>query len=166
LDCFEDEKIVAAAGVKQLSKIDISVPVFDVFNQDKKPTFRDGMPWPEGISNGEGRGQEAGYKPVNGRTSWDAGVIYGYGTDTGYLAKAGLEHELKSLNLMFSMKDIIKLMGPNTASYIEMGDQLGTLEPGKLADIVILGGNPFDGYWNMLNTKVTIKGGVIVSDQR
>jgi hypothetical protein len=45
-----------------------------------------------------------------------------------------LEHELKSLNLMFSMKDIIKLMGPNTASYIEMSDQLGTLEAGKLAD--------------------------------
>ena len=28
--------------------------------------------------------QEAGYKAVNARTSWDAGVIYGYGTDTNY----------------------------------------------------------------------------------
>ena len=80
--------------------------------------------------------------------------------------KAGLEHELKSLNLMFSMQDIIKLMGPNSASYIEMSDQLGTLEAGKLADIVILNGNPLDGYWNMLNTKLTIVGGKIVSDQR
>jgi imidazolonepropionase-like amidohydrolase len=57
-------------------------------------------------------------------------------------------------------------MGPNSASYIEMGDQLGTLEAGKLADIVILNGNPLDGYWNMLNTKLTIAGGKIVSDQR
>jgi imidazolonepropionase-like amidohydrolase len=162
----EDAKRVATAGVKQLSTIGFGVPVFGVFADDNKPRFRDGKPWPDAIIDGEGRGREAGYKIVNARTSWDAGVIYGYGTDTGYLPKAGLEHELKSLNIMFSMRDIIKLMGPNTASYIEMSDQLGTLEPGKLADIVVVDGNPFDGYWNMLNTKLTIKGGVVVSDQR
>jgi len=115
---------------------------------------------------GDGRGQEAGYKAVNARTSWDAGVVYGYGTDTNYDPKAGLEHELKSLNLMFSMQDIIKLMGPNTASYIQMSDQLGTLEPGKLADLVLLDGNPLEGYWNFLNTKVVLKGGVVVVDKR
>jgi len=163
---FEDAKKVAAAGVKQLSTIGFGVPVFGVFADDNKPRFRDGKPWPESILDGDGRGQEAGYKTVNARTSWDAGVVYGYGTDTNYAPKAGLEHELKSLNLMFSMQDIVKLLGPNTASYIEMSDQLGTLEAGKLADIVLLGGNPFDGYWNLLNPKLVIKGGVIVSDQR
>ena len=163
---FEDAKRVAAAGVKQLSTIGFGVPVFGVFADDNVPRFRDGGAWPDKILEGDGRGQEAGYKAVNARTSWDAGVIYGYGTDTGYLAKAGLEHELKSLNLMFSMQDIVKLMGPNTASYIEMSDQLGTLEAGKLADIVLVAGNPLDGYWNMLNTKLTIVGGRIVSDQR
>jgi imidazolonepropionase-like amidohydrolase len=163
---FEDARRAAAAGVKQLSTIGFGVPVFGVFADDNKPRFRDGRPWPESILDGDGRGQEAGYKAVNARTSWDAGVVYGYGTDTGYAPKAGLEHELKSLNLMFSMQDIIKLLGPNTASYIEMSDQLGTLEVGKLADIVLLGGNPLDGYWNLLNTKLVIKGGVIVSDLR
>ncbi|PYS44903.1 MAG: hypothetical protein DMG13_33120 [Acidobacteria bacterium] len=163
---FEDAKKVAAAGVKQLSTIGFGVPVFGVFANDNVPRFRDGKAWPDSIIDGDGRGQEAGYKAVNARTSWDAGVIYGYGTDTGYLPKAGLDHELKSLNLMFSMRDIIKLMAPNTASYIEMSNQLGTLETGKLADIVLLGGNPLEGYWNLLNTKLVIKGGVIVSDQR
>jgi len=162
----EDAERVASAGVKQLSTIGFGVPVFGVFASDNKPRFRDGKPWPEAILDGEGRGREAGYKAVNARTSWDAGVVYGYGTDTNYQPKAGLEHELKSLNLMFSMQDIIKLMGPNTASYIEMSDQLGTLEAGKLADIVVLDGNPLEGYWNMLRTKLTIKDGVIVSDQR
>jgi len=163
---FEDAKRVAAAGVKQLSTIGFGVPVFGVFANDNKPRFRDGKPWPESILDGDGRGQEAGYKAVNARTSWDAGVIYGYGTDTNYAPKAGLEHELKSLNLMFSMQDVVKLMGPNTASYIEMSNDLGTLETGKLADIVLLAGNPLDGYWNFLNPKLVIKGGAIVSDQR
>jgi imidazolonepropionase-like amidohydrolase len=157
---------VAAAGVKQLSTVGFGVPVFGVFANDNQPRFRDGKPWPEGILAGEGGGQEAGYKAVNARTSWDGGVIYGYGTDTNYDPKAGLAHELKTLNLMFSGQDLIKLMGPNSASYIEMSNDLGTLEAGKLADIVLLGGNPLDGYWNLLNTKVVLKGGVIVSDQR
>jgi imidazolonepropionase-like amidohydrolase len=163
---FEDARKVAAAGVKELSTIGFGVPVFGVFAADNKPRFRDGKPWPESILDGEGRGQEAGYKAVNARTAWDAGVVYGYGTDTNYEPRAGLEHELKSLNLMFSMQDIIKLMGPNTASYIQMSDQLGTLEPGKLADIVLLAGNPLEGYWNMLNAKMVVKGGVIVVDKR
>jgi imidazolonepropionase-like amidohydrolase len=168
---MEDSKKMAQLGVKQLSTIGFGVPVFAVegdpkFPDDNTPRFRDGNAWPDKILDGDGRAQEAGYKPVNARTSWDAGIVYGYGTDTGYLAWAGLEHELKTLNLMFSMRDIIKLMGPNSASYLEMSDQLGTLEAGKLADIVLLGGNPLDGFWNMLNAKVTIVGGKIMSDQR
>jgi imidazolonepropionase-like amidohydrolase len=163
---FEDAKRVAASGVKQLSTIGFGVPVFGVFADDNTPRFRDGGAWPDKILDGDGRGQEAGYKAVNARTSWDAGVIYGYGTDTTYDPKAGLAHELKSLNLLFSMRDVVKLMGPNSASYIEMSSDLGTLEAGKIADIVLLGGNPLDGYWNFLNTKVVVKGGVVVSDQR
>ena len=103
---------------------------------------------------------------VNARTVWDQGAILGYCTDTTYDPKAGLDHELKGLNVMFSMQDLVKLMGPNTASYIQMGDQLGTLEPGKLADIILLDGNPLEGYWNWLKTRVVVKGGVIVVDKR
>jgi imidazolonepropionase-like amidohydrolase len=141
-------------------------PVFGVFADDNKPRFRDGKPWPDSITGGVRLGEEAGYMPVNARTVWDAGVTLGYCTDTVYDAKAGLDHELKMLNVMFSMRDLIKMMGPNTAAYIEMGDQLGTLEPGKLADIILLDGDPLEGYWNWLKTKVVVKGGVVVVDKR
>ena len=67
---------------------------------------------------------------------------------------------------MFSPQDIVKLMGPNTAAFIEKSSELGTLEPGKLADIVLLDGNPLEGYWNLLNASVVIKGGAVVVDKR
>jgi hypothetical protein len=32
--------------------------------------------------------------------------------------------------------------------------------------MVILDGNPMEGYWNMLKTKIVIKGGAVVVDKR
>jgi imidazolonepropionase-like amidohydrolase len=162
----EEAKKLVDTGSKILTTTGFGPPVFGVFADDNKPRFRDGKPWPESIVDGVRLGEEAGYAMVNARTVWDQGGIVGYCTDTTYDPLAGLNQELKVLNVMFSAQDIIKLMGPNTASYIQMGDQLGTLEAGKLADITIVDGNPLDGYWNMLKTKVVLKSGVVVVDKR
>src|SRR5689334_261580 len=78
----DDAKAVKDAGVQVLSCVGFGAPVFDVFNKENVPTFRDGGKWPDAILDGEGRGREAGYKPVNARTLWDGGVVYGYATDT------------------------------------------------------------------------------------
>jgi len=161
----EDANKVAAAGTKVLGTVSFGSPVFGVFANDNAPRFRDGKAWPDGIVDGVRLGEEAGYMPVNARTIWDAGAMLGYCTDTTYDPKAGLDHELKMLNVMFSMRDLIKMMGPNSASYIQMGDQLGTLEPGKLADIILLDGDPLEGYWNWLKTKLVVKGGTVVVDK-
>jgi imidazolonepropionase-like amidohydrolase len=162
----EDAKKLAASGTKILTTIGFGAPVFGVFAEDNTPRFRDGKPWPESIVDGVRLGEEAGYMLVNARTVWDQGAVLGYCTDTTYDPAAGLDHELKSLNVMFSMPDIVKLMGPNTAAYVQLGDQIGTLEPGKLADLILLDGDPLKGYWNMLKTKLVLKGGVIVVDKR
>jgi len=162
----EDAKRVAAAGVRVLATIGFGAPVFGVFANDNQPRFRDGKPWPDSIVGGVRLGEEAGYMPVNARTLFDAGVVLGYCTDTTYAPLAGLEHELKSFNMMFSMQDMVRIMGPNTAAYIQMGDQLGTLEAGKLADIVLLDGDPLEGYWNWLKAKVVVKSGKVVVDKR
>jgi imidazolonepropionase-like amidohydrolase len=160
----EQAKLVADAGIENLSTVGFAVPLFGVFNQDNVPTFRDGSPWPSGIL---GTGSNAaGEKPVNARTLWDNGVVYGFGTDTNYLPRAGLYHELKVLNLMFSPRDILKLMGPNTAAFIEMTDDLGTIEPGKIADLTLVDGDPLELIFNLMNVAVVVKGGEIVADHR
>jgi imidazolonepropionase-like amidohydrolase len=163
---------LAKTGTIALGTVGFGAPIFGVFANDNNPRFRDGKPWPESIAGanrdaaGRALGTEAAYPIVNARTIWDNGGLIGYCTDTNSEPLAGLEHELKSYSIVFSMQDIFKLMGPNTAAYIGMGDQLGTLEAGKLADIVLLDGNPMDGIHNMLKTKVVVKGGKVVVDKR
>ncbi|HZJ31919.1 MAG TPA: amidohydrolase family protein [Vicinamibacterales bacterium] len=163
---------LASTGTIALGTVGFGAPIFGVFAEDNNPRFRDGKPWPESIAGanrdaaGKALGTEAAYPIVNARTIWDHGGLIGYCTDTNYEARAGLEHELKSYSVMFSMQDIFKLMGPNTAAYIGMSDQLGTLEAGKLADILLLDGNPLEGIHNMLKTKVVLKGGKVVVDKR
>jgi imidazolonepropionase-like amidohydrolase len=163
-----EAEVVKNAGVEVLSCIGFGVPVFGVHNQENKPTFRDGKPWPEGTLNSQApnRGIEAGEKAVNARTLFDAGVVFGYGTDTGYAVKAGLAHELRALNLMFSPQDLIKILGPNTAAFLDREKELGTLEAGKFADLLLLDGNPLEGYWHLLNPRVVVKGGVVMVDKR
>ena len=143
------------------------------FPKDNTPRFRDGKPWPEGIAaavrdaNGKATGTEAGYPIVNARTIWDAGhSALGFSTDQNYADLVVLEHELKSFSIMFSMQDIFEIMGQNTANYVGLGDQIGTLEPGKLADIILLSGNPLENIYGLLTTKVVFKGGRIVVDKR
>ena len=162
----EQAQAIAATGAQVSSSTGFGSPIFDVFNHDNQPDFRDGKPWPQGVLTHRGEGNEAGYMPVNLRTLYDAGVPVTYSTDTTFDARAGLAHELKTLGLVFSVPDLIKILGPNSAKFIDREKDLGTLEPGKLADILVLGNNPYDGFWYFLNPEVVIKGGVVMVDQR
>ena len=119
-----------------------------------------------GIVDGVRLGEEAGYMIVNARTLFDNGAMVGYCTDTVYDAVAGLEHELKSFSIVFSMADLHRIMGPNSARYVGMESEIGTLEVGKRADIILQSGNPTENIYGLLSTKLTMKDGRIVIDKR
>jgi cytosine/adenosine deaminase-related metal-dependent hydrolase len=143
--------------------------------KDNTVRFRDGKPWPEAIAGanrdpkGRALGTEAGYTIVNARRIWDADPNHqtiSYSTDQNAADLVVLEHELKSYSIVFSMADIHRIIGINAARYVGMADQIGTLEAGKLADIILIDGNPTLNIYEMLKTKVVLKEGKVVVDKR
>ena len=150
-------KRIAGAGIPMTSTLAVFVPHF---GDDNTPLFRDAMPFPWDTLSSAGQG------PVNARLLWDAGISYGYGTDTSWAPKVSLADELRALSLVFSARDISKILGQGAARSALKQDQIGTIEPGKAADLVLVAGNPLTHTDDLLNTVVTIKGGRIVSDKR
>ncbi len=150
------EKIVRA-GIPMTTTLAIFLPHFD---QNNEPLFRDRLffPWETIASAGQG--------PVNARLLWNAGISYGYGTDTSWHPRETLRDELRALNLTFSPRDIVRIMGLNAARSALRDKELGSLEPGKLADIVVVNGNPNEDSSALLNVMTTIKGGVVMVEKR
>ena len=46
------------------------------------------------------------------------------------------------------------------------GAELGTVEVGKLADLIVVAGNPFDDITNVRRLQLVLKEGRVVSDKR
>lgn len=145
------------------------------FPRDNMPRFRNGQAWPESIAGanrdpqGRATGTEGGYTIINARRIWDADPAHrtiSFSTDQNFDDLLVLEHELKSYSIVFSMRDIFQIIGPNSARYVGMEDEIGTLEPGKIADIILLSGNPTYNIYGMLTNEVTILGGEVVVDKR
>jgi imidazolonepropionase-like amidohydrolase len=181
---YDQAERVAQTGSIVAGMIGFGAPNIDTLSgppaavqwpKDNTARFRDGKPWPEAIAGanrdpkGRATGTEGGYTIINIRRIWDADPNHqtvSYSTDQNAADLVVLEHELKSFSIVFSMADIHKIIGPNSARYVGMADQIGTLEPGKLADIILIDGNPTLNIYEMLKTKVVLKEGKVVVDKR
>jgi imidazolonepropionase-like amidohydrolase len=149
----EQVQTIVRAGIPMMSTLGVFVPYFDARNQ---PLFRDNEPFPWNTLPSGGQG------PVNARLLWEAGIVYGFGTDTRWLPRESLAVELRPLALMFSPADIVSIMTKNAAATVHKSAQVGTLEVGKLADIVILDGDPLTDVTALLKVHSVVKGGEVV----
>jgi imidazolonepropionase-like amidohydrolase len=148
---------IAKAGIPMTSTLAIFLPHFD--REKNAPLFRDAQPFPWDTISSAGQG------PVNARLLWQAGITYGYGTDTSWHPRETLADELRALQLTFSPNDIVTILTKNAAISAIKGDQLGTLEPGKVGDAVILDGDPLANVTHLLNVRMVIKDGQVVVDR-
>ncbi len=159
----------AEYGLVMTSTLGIFLPAFadrnayvraGVGDDDNVPRFTDLEPFPINRLSSASQGL------VNARILWNAGIIYGFGTGTPFPPSDALPHELIPLKLVFSNNDIVTILTKNAAFSVRRDDALGTLEPGKFADMVILGGDPLADIDNLLNVEVVIRTGQIVVDNR
>lgn len=148
---------IAGAGIPMTSTLSVFVPHFDAAGV---ALFRDGEPFPWHTLSSAGQG------PVNARLLWEAGLVYGYGTDTQWPPRESLADELRALRLVFSPAEVVQIITRNAAAATLHGDDFGTLEVGKYGDIVIVDGDPLQDSSALLNVVATIKEGALVYRQQ
>ena len=96
----------------------------------------------------------------------DAGVKMALGSDIRPLKDAGL------LEMGLWVKDgatpwqTLQAATKNAAAVCGAADDLGTVEVGKLADLIVVGANPLDDIDNVRKLELVLKEGRIVSDKR
>lgn len=100
------------------------------------------------------------------RKALNAGVKMALGSDIRPLKEAAL------LELGLWVRDgaspwqALVAATRNGAAICGVGDQLGTVEPGKIADLIVVGANPLEDIDNVRKLQLVLKDGRIVSDKR
>ncbi|MBW2618802.1 MAG: amidohydrolase family protein [Deltaproteobacteria bacterium] len=105
------------------------------------------------------------------RKAWEAGVKIANGSDCGMPTQPhgtnAKELELLAGNGMSTMEAIVTAT-KNAAAALKLGDKLGTVEKGKLADLVVVKGDPLSDI-KILQKKekigLVVKDGVVCADR-
>lgn len=94
----------------------------------------------------------------------EAGVRHVAGTDAGwrYTPIEGLPLEMELMQEAgLPAMDVLVAATGRAADVIEVGDCVGTLTPGKLADVIAVPGNPLDDLGRLRDMRLVMQGGAV-----
>lgn len=100
-----------------------------------------------------------------------AGGKVALGTDfDGYITQFDLGMPIHEIRLMqeagMTAMQILVAATKHSAGVCKLGNQLGTIEPGKIADLLIVNGNPLDDLESLLDVQMVIHNGELIRDSR
>lgn len=96
------------------------------------------------------------------KNAHEAGVKIAFGTDSGVSAHGENAREFELMvEAGMDEADALKAATVQSAQLLNVDDTLGTLEAGKLADIVAVSGNPLDNISVMKKVAFVMKDGVV-----
>jgi len=98
----------------------------------------------------------------------DSGVRIAFGTDTMASLKAGAS-EIQELEYMveagLSPGDAIRAATRDAADHLGLLDTIGTIEAGKMADLILVDGDPLADIEAMNNIQLVLQSGAVVYDR-
>lgn len=94
--------------------------------------------------------------------AYENGVTIAFGTDSGVSPHGENAQEFQyMLNAGMSEMEAITAATVTAANHIGLGDKIGTLEIGKLGDMIAVGGDPLSDISELLDVDFVMKGGVV-----
>jgi imidazolonepropionase-like amidohydrolase len=102
----------------------------------------------------------------NARKAFASGVKIGMGTDAAVYPHGLNAHEVAVyVTLGMSPLQAIQTATINDADLLGWSDKVGTLEPGKWADIIAVEGDPLQDVTTLQHVKFVMKGGEVVKNE-
>lgn len=115
----------------------------------------------QGAKVREDKEQAARFKQL-----WDSGVRVRVGTDTGSTQNLPTEAMWQEMELMVKYgapaMEVISAATRRNAEFLNMLDRLGTVTPGKLADIIVVDGNPLVSMRDLRHVVAVVKDGAVI----
>ncbi|MEE8344142.1 MAG: amidohydrolase family protein [Woeseiaceae bacterium] len=125
----------------------------------KVPATMEGNPYFTEAIKAKARAASAGSK-ASFRKAYEGGVRIAFGTDSG-VTRHGANAEEFAVMVAAGMSEMDAIQSATVAAaqLIEMSDELGTIEPGKLADMIAVDSSPLDDISVLENVSAVIKDG-------
>ncbi|HEX2139824.1 MAG TPA: amidohydrolase family protein, partial [Woeseiaceae bacterium] len=74
--------------------------------------------------------------------------------------------EIEQLSTVLTPAEIIAALTRNAAAFLNLDAEIGTLETGKVADLVMVDGNPLGNVQALGHVQIVVRGGRIAIDNR
>ena len=104
---------------------------------------------------------------ANWKRAIAGGVKLAFGTDAGVYPHGQNAHQFHSLlALGLTPTQVIQMATTNAADLLGMSDKVGSVVPGRYADLIAVDGDPLQDVTELERVRFVMKGGVVVKDER